>query len=228
MFSIQIKIVSLFIQLLNELKLGMIKIIFSLFFALICVGHLFAQQDSLSIDQFENFKAEMNNSFKDSTQSPLLKEDLLKFYALNFFEYNPAFRVNAIIIMDTTGQEFGMITSTSRRPKYRKFGTVNFKLNDEKFSIPLYQNMDLRSDSLHADYLFMPFTDLTNNEETYGGGRYLDLKIQRSDTLIIDFNLCYQPYCAYNHKYSCPIPPAENFINKSITAGVKNGYVEKK
>jgi len=203
------------------------KFIFSLFFAFICGTNISAQQDHISMEQFEKFKSDLNNSFQDSIHSPLLKEDFHKFYALNYFEYNPEFRVKAIIIKDRIRDEFGMITTTSRRPKYRKYGRLNFVLKNTNISIPLYQNLEFVSDSAYATTLFLPFTDLTNEDLTYSGGRYLDLQIHSSDTLIIDFNLCYQPYCAYNHKYSCPIPPAENFINISITAGVKNGYVEK-
>ena len=68
---------------------------------------------------------------------------------------------------------------------------------------------------------YIPFTDLTNGEETYGAGRYLDFKIPESEKVIIDFNLAYNPYCAYNHSYSCPIPPKENNLNIKIEAGEK-------
>jgi uncharacterized protein (DUF1684 family) len=75
----------------------------------------------------------------------------------------------------------------------------------------------------YANLVFLPFTDLTSNYETYGGGRYLDLEVTDSNTMIIDFNLCYHPYCAYSHNgWSCPIPPKENFVNAKIKAGVKN------
>ncbi len=72
------------------------------------------------------------------------------------------------------------------------------------------------------NYLFLPFTDLTNGNGTYGGGRYIDLEIPKGDTMVIDFNKSYNPYCAYNGKYSCPIPPKENDLNIAIKAGVKN------
>ena len=69
--------------------------------------------------------------------------------------------------------------------------------------------------------MFLPFSDETNGIESYGGGRYIDLRIPEGNTLIIDFNSAYNPYCAYNDKYSCPIVPRENYLRTRIEAGVK-------
>jgi len=73
----------------------------------------------------------------------------------------------------------------------------------------------------YKDYLFFPFTDLTNNASTYGGGRYIDLRIPQGNVIVLDFNKAYNPSCAYSPKYSCPIVPGENNIDVAITAGVK-------
>jgi uncharacterized protein (DUF1684 family) len=73
----------------------------------------------------------------------------------------------------------------------------------------------------YRDYLFLPFADLTNGEETYGGGRYLDLTIPTGNTILLDFNKAYNPYCAYNPKYSCPLVPKQNRLDIPIIAGVK-------
>ena len=70
-------------------------------------------------------------------------------------------------------------------------------------------------------HLFLPFTDLTSGVESYGGGRYIDLEATDKDTMIVDFNQAYNPYCAYNEKYSCPIVPEENDLKVEIKAGVK-------
>ena len=70
------------------------------------------------------------------------------------------------------------------------------------------------------DYLFLPFIDDTNGEESYGGGRYIDLRIPEGDTIVIDFNKSYNPYCAYNDKYSCPIVPRINYLALEVRAGV--------
>jgi hypothetical protein len=76
----------------------------------------------------------------------------------------------------------------------------------------------------YADYLFLPFNDASNGKTTYGGGRFIDLEIPAAGnkTIEIDFNKAYNPYCAYNHNYSCPIPPDENNLNILVNAGVKD------
>lgn len=194
-----------------------------LFFLFFACSFSYAQSDSTVIKEINNFQLDLNHSYQDSTESPLLKEDLVDFESLNFYPIHLSYRVVALLKKDTTQPSFEMTTSTSRKPKYKKFGMLEFVLLNKSFSIPVYQNIQLMKDSAYVDYLFFPFTDLSNGDDTYGGGRYIDLKIPKSDTLILDFNQCYQPYCAYNHKYSCPIPPIENHLDVEILAGVRNG-----
>jgi uncharacterized protein (DUF1684 family) len=85
----------------------------------------------------------------------------------------------------------------------------------------VYQNAELVRKNTYVNYLFLPFSDLTSGNETYIGGRYIDLRIPYGDTIAIDFNQAYNPYCAYNRKYSCPIVPLENDLPIAIRAGVK-------
>lgn len=186
---------------------------------------MMAQVDSVAIREIMLFRTQINISYKDSAESPLLKEDLMQFSSLAFFPIDLSYRVMAKLYKDTSSVSFDMKTSTARKPKYRKYGDLEFVIKNQTFRIPVYQNSELTQKPEYQDYLFFPFTDLTNENETYGGGRYLDLKIPLTDNLILDFNQCYQPYCAYNHKYSCPIPPSENFINFPIKAGVKQGFL---
>jgi uncharacterized protein (DUF1684 family) len=186
-----------------------------------------AQIDSVSISEILHFRTELNQSYQDSVESPLSKVDLAQFSALDFYPVDLSFRVKAKLTRDTSSSSFAMKTSTTRQPKYRKFGDLAFVIHQKKFCIPVYQNVELSLKPGFENYLFFPFTDLTNLDQTYGGGRYLDLKIPEGDTLVLDFNQCYQPYCAYNHKYSCPIPPPENFIDLRIEAGVKGSFYKK-
>jgi uncharacterized protein len=84
----------------------------------------------------------------------------------------------------------------------------------------VYQYMKLINVEKYKNDLFLPFTDLTTGKQTHGGGRFLDLKIPDNDEIIIDFNKAYNPLCAYgNPKYSCPIPPKENYLEIKIKAG---------
>ena len=114
-----------------------------------------------------------------------------------------------------------MKTSTSRRPVYEKYGDAVFEIDGKTYTLSIYQNHELLNIVGYRDYLFLPYTDLTNGEETYGGGRYIGLRIPKGDTIVIDFNKSYHPLCAYNHDYSCPIPPKENHLEVRIEAGVK-------
>ena len=114
-----------------------------------------------------------------------------------------------------------MPTTTDRMPIYVKYGEAYFELEGQSFKLNIYQNQELITKAEYVDYLFIPFTDATNGETSYGGGRYLDLRIPTGKTITLNFNKSYNPYCAYNGKYSCPIPPSENDISVAILAGVK-------
>jgi hypothetical protein len=183
---------------------------------------LFGQSNNGSFkEEVKQFQQELNDQYSDSAHSPLLDKDRLNFNGHDFFEPNPVFYVQAKFKRTKNEEVFEMKTSTSRRPTYKKYGEIKFKINGKKFKLNIYQNQRLMNNELYADHLFLPFTDLTNGEESYGGGRYIDLTISDSKTMIINFNKAYNPYCCYNSRYSCPIPPKENHLNIKVTAGVK-------
>jgi uncharacterized protein (DUF1684 family) len=173
------------------------------------------------IKEIQLYQAEMNSEFADSAKSPLALEDLKQFTRLDFFDIDSTFRINAQFVRTPFETPFPMKTTTSRAPMYVKYGEAVFTLSNIKCKLNIYQNLDLVKKEGYQDYLFLPFTDATNGDESYGGGRYIDLRIPEKDTIIIDFNKSYNPYCAYNHKYSCPIPPVENSLQVAIKAGVK-------
>lgn len=114
-----------------------------------------------------------------------------------------------------------MKTTTERTPMYRVYGVITFTLNGKEHQLNIYQNLGLLNDEEYKDYLFLPFLDDTNGESTYGGGRYVESSIPDGDTIVIDFNEAYNPYCAYNKKYSCPIVPRVNYVETEVKAGVK-------
>ena len=115
---------------------------------------------------------------------------------------------------------FEMKTSTERRPIYVKYGEAHFTIDGKSFKLNIYRNIELSKKSEYKDYLFLPFSDLTSGNESYIGGKYIDMKTPKGDTIVIDFNTSYNPYCAYNNKYSCPKVPLENDLNIEIKAGV--------
>jgi uncharacterized protein (DUF1684 family) len=119
-----------------------------------------------------------------------------------------------------------MPTSTGRRPLYRKYGVLEFVLDGKPQQLTVYQSLDLLKTAKYRDYLFVPFTDRTNGHGSYGGGRYLDLSRQQvvGGQMILDFNRAYNPYCAYQTGYSCPVPPPENRLATEIKAGVMSDH----
>ncbi|UKM63512.2 DUF1684 domain-containing protein [Flavobacteriaceae bacterium GSB9] len=167
------------------------------------------------------YQKEQNAKFKDASTSPLKKKDLKHFEGLDFFKPDSAYVVKATFKRTPNQKEFKMKTTTDRLPIYVKYGELSFTLKGESFTLNVYQNQDLIKEESYEDYLFLPFLDETNGLESYGGGRYLDASIPEGDTLILDFNKAYNPYCAYNDKYSCPLVPRENYLKTRIEAGVK-------
>jgi uncharacterized protein (DUF1684 family) len=167
------------------------------------------------------FQKELNAEYKDATTSPLKKKDLKKFKSLDFFKFDSTYVVKAKLKRTPDSEWFNMKTTTDRVSKERVFAIITFQLNEKTYQLNVYQGKDLMSTEDYRDYLFLPFLDDTNGTTTYGGGRYIDLSIPESDTLVIDFNTAYNPYCAYNDKYSCPIVPRENYLATEVKAGVK-------
>ena len=141
-----------------------------------------------------------------------------------FFKPDETYQLKATFVklQDSTG--FIMKTSGTKDQKFFRYGRVSFRLNGADVSLTVYQNEQLMKDTAYENYLFVPFTDLTSGEESYGGGRYLDLEMNsiKSDFILIDFNKAYNPYCAYASGYNCPIPPRENDLPIAIRAGEKN------
>jgi uncharacterized protein (DUF1684 family) len=177
-------------------------------------------KDSLKTSAIK-FQEELNIQYADSVHSPMLREDRLKFKGHDFYTLDLNYCVVAELIKTPEEKVFKMMTSGVKRPEYVKYGEMHFKLNGKKHKLSVYQNVDLVKKEEYKDDLFLPFKDLTSGNETYGGGRFMDLKIPSGSKIIIDFNRAYNPYCAYNHKYSCPVPPPENLLETEINAGIK-------
>ncbi|MDB5277958.1 MAG: hypothetical protein JWR61_2913 [Ferruginibacter sp.] len=142
---------------------------------------------------------------------------------LQFFAPDETYKVLASFEKLNDVQGFGMPTSTKMMQQYFKYGRITFKINDRICHLFVYQSKDLMNTKDYANYLFIPFTDATNGVETYEGGKYIDLTTQdiKNNTLEVDFNKAYNPYCCYVAGYSCPIPPKENALEVSILAGEK-------
>ncbi|PCH52486.1 MAG: hypothetical protein COC22_04015 [Flavobacteriaceae bacterium] len=196
-----------------------------LFLALITIT-LFSnctKQKTTYEDEIKHFQYELNREYADASTSPLTKEDLKTFKSLDFFKIDKNYSIEAKLERTPNSPIFEMQTSTTEIQLYKTFAIASFKLNGKKFKLNLYKSQDLLNNPEYLDYLFLPFNDKTNGNLSYGGGRFLDLKIpsEDSNTVVIDFNKAYNPYCAYSLRYSCPIPPSENNLSIAINAGVK-------
>ena len=168
-------------------------------------------------------RAEINQEFKADSTSILKEADRAYFSGLEFYAPNHSYNIEVKFKKIKKGEVIGFSTSTDRIAKYRTYGILKFKIDGVKCKLTVYQ--PARSIPGYPGYLFLPFKDFTNGQETYGGGRYLDLK--ESDIakkFRLDFNLCYNPYCAYSDGFSCPVPPEENHLAIEIKAGVKSFY----
>lgn len=167
------------------------------------------------------YQQNLNKEYANPDESPLTKSDLKKFKSLDFYPVDMLYCVESKFVRTPNEKPFAMPTTTARKPMYVKYGEVHFNLNGKDCKLDIFQSLDLIKQDEYKDHLFLPFTDFTSGNGSYGGGRYIDLKQPKGDTITIDFNTCYNPYCAYNHAYSCPIPPAQNDLQVEIKAGVK-------
>lgn len=189
------------------------KVLFLLLF--LNIFWLTAQESS------KEFQDTLNKEYGNREKSPLTDEDFKVFKGLDFYPINEKFIVEAKFTRTPNEKVFKMKTSTSRVPEYVKYGELLFTIDGKDFKLNLYQNIELIKKAGFEDYLFLPFSDLTCGKESYIGGRYIDMRISKGATMTIDFNKAYNPYCAYNYKYSCPIVPLENNLDIAILAGVK-------
>ncbi len=177
-----------------------------------------SNKDLASIAEFQK---KLNKEFSDPETSPLPDRFRKDFNGLDFFKPDTSFIVDAKFTRTPDATPFLMPTNTDRMSKEVVFGIVSFQLKGKAYQLEVYQNEELLLEEGYDDYLFLPFTDATNGDETYEGGRYLDLTIPEGEHIVIDFNKAYNPYCTYNKKYSCPLVPGQNALDIKVFAGVK-------
>jgi uncharacterized protein (DUF1684 family) len=158
-----------------------------------------------------------NAYFQDPNTSPLRPKEKKKFNGLDFFTPDSKYQVNAFFRESVAKDTIQMKTNTGSVTSEIRYGNLFFELNNRQYVLPVYREVGAED-----DYVFLPFTDLTNGDLTYGGGRYLDFTFPLKETVLIDFNKAYNPYCAYNPKYSCPLVPSVNHLDIAIIAGEKS------
>lgn len=192
-----------------------------IFFLLLWLNGFALLAQETKTETSKEFQENLDREYADRKESPLTDEDFKVFKGLDFYPIDQKFIVEAQFTRTPNEKTFKMKTTGTRLPEYVKYGELTFSIDDKRFQLNIYQNIELIKKEGYADYLFLPFSDLTCGRESYIGGRYIDMRIPKGNTMVIDFNKAYNPYCAYNHKYSCPIVPLENDLAIEVKAGVK-------
>jgi uncharacterized protein len=177
------------------------------------------EKDSL-LNEIDLFQVDQNHHYNDKESSPLKKKERRKFKGHHFYPVDLKYRVNASFEVISNPDTITMPTSAGTEKMFAKYAKLSFELNGEKCVLYAYQNLKVIKMEGYENSLFLPFTDATSGTETYGGGRYLDLEIPKGDKLVLNFNLAYNPYCAYTTGWFCPIPPAENELKIAVRAGL--------
>ncbi|MEO1055212.1 MAG: DUF1684 domain-containing protein [Bacteroidota bacterium] len=190
--------------------IGIIAIIGMIFFSL-------QGNEATYVEQILKEREEKEHFMLTSPSSPFA-ENPDTFKGLNYFPPNPDFKVKARIIPSSDKNIVRLGTNDGKQKPYKKYGYAEFQLGDQLNKLLI---LELIERGPLKGTLFLAFGDETSANETYGAGRYLDIKKSKSGLLDLDFNLAYNPYCAYSESFSCPFPPAENLLNISIEAGEK-------
>jgi uncharacterized protein (DUF1684 family) len=157
-----------------------------------------------------DFRRAKDEFFESHPQSPLTHDQRHAFGGLAYFPENEDLRINVEVERFEDQQQIEMQTTTGDFQSYVRFGKFKFRVDEETAELTLYEGP-------HG--FFLPFVDDLAGKETYGAGRYLEPEALADGKFFIDFNMAYNPYCAYNELYSCPITPFENRVKVPIRAG---------
>jgi uncharacterized protein (DUF1684 family) len=164
------------------------------------------------MNELQDFRASKDDFFAHHPQSPLTREQKRDFKGLLYFPAAPELRLELAVERYPDDQEIQMQTSTGDVQSYRRYGKIHFQVEGKDAELTIYHN---------EQGFFLPFVDSLSNKETYPAGRYLEPQPLPNGNFLIDFNLAYNPYCAYNDGWSCPLTPFENRLKVPIRAGEK-------
>jgi uncharacterized protein (DUF1684 family) len=163
-------------------------------------------------------RQEIIDFMENDPESPFHRKGELNYDGLKFFDIDPAFNVKARIEKMQSPVPFDIQMTDGETARYFKYAIAHFEIDDKSQKLFLLKSENF----FNEPWLFLPFYDETSAEESYGGGRFLNVEYHDEEEIYIDFNLAYNPYCAYTDTYRCPIPPAENKITVKVLAGERN------
>ena len=198
---------------------------------LICILSIMALISCNSSKNLATAKGKISPQLKEQIQlqraeqrdSRIEDKAVLNIEELSYFEMDASYSVTAQFKAAEAKSSLEIPTSSGKKKEFYHYGTLFFTMHGIERQLNIYRNIASMRHPKYKNYLFLPFTDDTNGEETYGGGRYIDLKIEdiKESAVTIDFNTAYSPYCAYGDGWNCPIPPIENYLSTKVMAGEK-------
>ena len=198
---------------------------FLLFFFLFAVQ----AQDDQYVKEIEKYRKEQDAEFSDPKTSPLAADERKSFQGHEYFPVDANYKVQARFEATPKSSPFTLGTNTGGAQLFRRIGILHFELWGEPYTLEAYLKVQSFAMRSTVNYVFLPVIDLTTGETTYGAGRYLQYEgIPEGEEWIIDFNKLYNPYCAYNANYECPLVPESNHLPVKIEAGVKDYSPNKK
>jgi uncharacterized protein (DUF1684 family) len=166
------------------------------------------------MSELKTFRQRKDEFFGHDPHSPLLPEQKDGFDGLSYFDENPDLRFVLDLEVFDEHERVTMQTSTGSPADYLRWGKIAFRVGDQEAALTVFV-------AINGGGYFLPFMDATNGVDTYGAGRYLEIDPQADGSFVVDFNMAYNPYCAYNPMWTCPIPPKENRLSVPIEAGEK-------
>jgi uncharacterized protein (DUF1684 family) len=183
------------------------------------VGNLATAQNNYA-DQLNMHRLRYTQGFLQDPRSPLDSNDIK---SLEFFSADSTWKLTCQCKLTENPRPFELPTYSGVTRTYLHYATARCERGVEKFDVRLYKNMTQPGNPLYGSNLFLPFKDASNDEQTYGGGRYINLSVNdiENQQIVIDFNTCYNPWCAYSSGYNCPVPPIENHFSFAVAAGEK-------
>ena len=167
------------------------------------------------MSELTEFRDGKDAYLKEDHHSPLTGEQRATFHGLSYYEERPDLRYTTALERYEHVEVVELQTSSGDIASYLRWGKITFETDGKEVDLTIFKDQG-------GDNLFLPFADATSGNETYGAGRYLDIEMQPNGHMLVDFNYAYNPYCAYNENWSCPLTPAENRLGVAIRAGERS------
>lgn len=196
-------------------KIGLILL------ALVSFNGLAQKSDSELIKEIKDFQIEQDQHYINKKTTPLPRKERRNFQGHEFYEIDLSYIVEAKFNKIEEEDTVELMSSSGNIKYYRPYATLTFEIAGEDCELTAFQSMRLREVEEYKNYLLLPFRDATSGSTSYGGGRYLDLEIPTTNTITLNFNLAYNPYCAYTSGYNCTVPPKENTLSVAVKSGLK-------